>query len=202
MQSQENFNAIVSKNLIAYRKLNNLTQLDLAEKLNYSDKAISKWERGECLPDAYTLYQIATIYGISVNDLFACENTLKQTATTKKVKPFFITLLSSCLVWLVATVLFVLLKMLFPATQNLWFTFIVALPVNFIVIIVFSSIHHFKLGQFISITGVIWTTILTLDLFLKQVANQTALLYYIGIPLQIAVIFWFALKWHLKKKKL
>ena len=112
MQSQENFNAIVSKNLIAYRKLNNLTQLDLAEKLNYSDKAISKWERGECLPDAYTLYQIATIYGISVNDLFACESTLKQTATTKKVKPFFITLLSSCLVWLVATVLFVLLKML------------------------------------------------------------------------------------------
>jgi transcriptional regulator with XRE-family HTH domain len=201
MQSQENFNMVVSKNLTTYRKLNNLTQLDLAEKLNYSDKAISKWERGECLPDAYTLYQIATLYGISVNDLFASETNIKPIKANKKFKPFFITLLSSCLVWLVATVLFVLLTMIFPNMPNLWFTFIVAIPVNFIVLIVFTSVYHSKIGQFISVSGLVWTAILTLDLFLKQVIGQTALLYFIGIPLQVAVIFWYALKWYLKRKK-
>ncbi len=201
MQSQENFNMVVSKNLTTYRKLNNLTQLDLAEKLNYSDKAISKWERGECLPDAYTLYQIATLYGISVNDLFASQTNVTTAKVNKKFKPFFITLLSSCLVWLVATVLFVLLTMIFPSIPNLWFTFIVSIPVNFIVLIVFTSIYHSKIGQFISVSGLVWSAFLTLDILLKQVIGQTTLLYFIGIPLQVAVIFWYALKWYLKRKK-
>ena len=55
MINEEQFKALVAKNLANYRKINNLTQLDLAEKLSYSDKAISKWERGESLPDLYTL---------------------------------------------------------------------------------------------------------------------------------------------------
>ena len=69
MINEEQFKAIVAKNLANYRKINNLTQLDLAEKLSYSDKAISKWERGESLPDLYTLQKIADLYGITINDL-------------------------------------------------------------------------------------------------------------------------------------
>ena len=42
---------ILSKNIIMYRKKNNLTQKQLADKLNYSDKVISKWERSESMPD-------------------------------------------------------------------------------------------------------------------------------------------------------
>ncbi len=201
MQSQENFNSTVSKNLIAYRKLNNLTQLDLAEKLNYSDKAISKWERGECLPDVYTLQQIANLYGITVNDLLATENQPKKIVKNKKFRPFFITLLSSCLVWLVATVLFVLLKMFFNDAEKLWLPFIIAMPVNFIVLIVFTSIYHSKLGQFISVSALVWTTILSLDLSFKTLINQTSLLYFIGIPLQVAIIFWYCFKWYKNAKK-
>jgi transcriptional regulator with XRE-family HTH domain len=48
---------IIADNLIELRKVNKLTQLELAEKLNYSDKAISKWERGESLPDVEILCQ-------------------------------------------------------------------------------------------------------------------------------------------------
>lgn len=201
MQSQENFNLTVSKNLIAYRKLNNLTQLDLAEKLNYSDKAISKWERGECLPDVYTLNQIASLYNITLDDLLASDMQPKKGVKNKKFKPFFITLLSSCLVWLVATAIFVLLKMIFVSAENLWLSFIIAMPVNFIILIVFTSIYKSKLGQFISVTGLVWTTILSLDLCLKNVVNQTSLLYIIGIPLQIAVIFWYCFKWYKNAKK-
>ena len=69
MINEEQFRALVAKNLANYRKINNLTQLDLAEKLSYSDKAISKWERGESLPDLYTLEKIANLYGITINDL-------------------------------------------------------------------------------------------------------------------------------------
>ena len=69
MMNEENFKKLVAKNLSFYRKANKLTQLELAEKLNYSDKAISKWERGESLPDLYTLNVIAEFFGITINDL-------------------------------------------------------------------------------------------------------------------------------------
>ena len=49
----------IGSNIAAYRKQAGLTQAGLAEKLNYSDKAVSKWERGEGLPDVYILAQIA-----------------------------------------------------------------------------------------------------------------------------------------------
>ena len=58
-----------SENLIKLRKSKSLTQLQLAEKLNYSDKAISKWEVGAVLPDVETLTHIADFFGLTVNDL-------------------------------------------------------------------------------------------------------------------------------------
>ena len=66
---QEEFNKLVGENLAKYRKFNNYTQIALAEKINYSDKAVSKWEKGECLPDVYVLKQLADLYGVTVNDL-------------------------------------------------------------------------------------------------------------------------------------
>ena len=59
----------VAKNIAQYRKAHHDTQLDLATKLNYSDKSVSKWERGESLPDVYILSQIAELYGVSVDFL-------------------------------------------------------------------------------------------------------------------------------------
>ena len=77
------FKKLVSENLQYYRKLNNMTQLQLAETLNYSDKSISKWERGESLPDLYILQSIADLYGITINDLV---NEIKTKPAHKKVR--------------------------------------------------------------------------------------------------------------------
>ena len=55
------------------RKEKGLTQSDLAEKLNITDRAISKWENGICLPDAGTMPLLCEILGISINDLFSGE---------------------------------------------------------------------------------------------------------------------------------
>ena len=71
MVNEEKLKKTISKNLIRYRKMNNLTQMELAVALNYSDKAISKWERGESLPDIYVLSLIADFYNITVNDLIS-----------------------------------------------------------------------------------------------------------------------------------
>ena len=62
MINEEQFKALVAKNLANYRKINNLTQLDLAEQLSYSDKAISRWEKGEVIPDVLTLNKLCEIF--------------------------------------------------------------------------------------------------------------------------------------------
>ena len=58
-------------NIASYRKRNGLTQAGLAERLNYSDKAVSKWERGESVPDVLTLSQMAELFDYTyVIDLY------------------------------------------------------------------------------------------------------------------------------------
>lgn len=53
------------------RKGKNLTQEELAEKLGITDRAISKWENGVCMPDASNIPFLCKILGISINDLFS-----------------------------------------------------------------------------------------------------------------------------------
>ncbi len=81
--TEQELRETVAKNLIAYRKLNKLTQLELAEKINYSDKSVSKWERGDGLPDLYVLKLIADLYDISVNDLISQKKPKKYRSSRK-----------------------------------------------------------------------------------------------------------------------
>ena len=131
--TEEKLKETITANLINYRKANNYTQAALAEKINYSDKAISKWERGESIPDLYTLTLLAELYGITINDLISKEEKAKPKPKKTKKSNAIITTLSVILVWLVACVAYII-PLLFKDIPNLWLTFIVALPVSFIVI--------------------------------------------------------------------
>ena len=83
----ENVKFRIGSNIAAYRKRDGLTQVSLAEKLNYSDKAVSKWERGESIPDVLTLMQLAELFGITVNDLVCDPNALPDTRRRSSLRP-------------------------------------------------------------------------------------------------------------------
>ena len=76
-------NQIFAKNIIFLRTKNNMTQLELAEKLNYSDKAVSRWERAEAIPDAKVLIEMSDIFGVSIDNL------LKKEIKEKHIRPKF-----------------------------------------------------------------------------------------------------------------
>ena len=59
----------IGTNISAFRRQCGMTQAELAERLNYTDKAVSKWERGESMPDVTTLVQLADLFGVSLDDL-------------------------------------------------------------------------------------------------------------------------------------
>ena len=63
----------IGKFIASCRKKQKLTQEQLAEKLGISDRAISKWENGICLPDASNMLELCKILGITINDLFSGE---------------------------------------------------------------------------------------------------------------------------------
>ena len=188
--TQEELKKNFSTNLIKLRKANNLTQLALAEKLNYSDKAVSKWEVGSVIPDVETVTKIADFFGITVNDLIYTEN-------KKKVRKIFwenhlnITLLSICLAWFISTIVFFVLQEATDLTRT-WLTFIVTIPISFIILVVLSSLWFGKLVTMLSISGLAWSIILSIFLFLN---NPTYwFLFIIGLVGQLLIIFWSKLK--------
>ena len=107
MEKNENLTAIIAENLVYYRKKAKLTQSELANKLNYSDKSVSKWERAEGVPDIYILNQLAKLYGLSVNDFLTTRK--KEKVANLFVSRLLITLLSVGMVWFVSTFVFCLL---------------------------------------------------------------------------------------------
>ena len=153
LQDEQTLRRTVAKNIAAYRKSHKDTQLDLARKLNYSDKSVSKWERGEGLPDVYILAQIAQLYGVTVSNLIGEEE------PPKKANPHFhiyVLLLSVALVFVIAAILFTAFTIAavpFPS----WLFFLYAVPVSSIVCIVFTSLWWGILMQGLSITALIWS---------------------------------------------
>jgi transcriptional regulator with XRE-family HTH domain len=130
-----------ARNLLAYRKSRHLTQSQLAEKLNYSDKSISKWECGDVLPDIVTISMIAEFFGITIDQLIGSKIPQKEVAKDRHV---LVTLMSCGLPFLIAGIAFVIL--LAFKIPNAWMLFIYALPVSFIVAIVFCAMWFRLLG--------------------------------------------------------
>ena len=77
-EEQDKLAVTVGKNLTRLRKMANMTQLDLAEKLNYSDKSVSKWEQGTALPSTENLIHLSELYGVPLEILAKSNLSLDQ----------------------------------------------------------------------------------------------------------------------------
>lgn len=199
-----NVNKRIGQNLTLYRKRAGLTQAELAEKINYSDKSVSKWESGGGAPDIYILIQLAEIFGVTVNDLIAVEPPKKALPKKSVGLHALIMGLSSGIVWLVATCIFVLLNMIPDANGEWWTVFIFALPINAIVLIVLSAVWKYKLLHFISITATIWTVLLSVFCalwFIWGLRGTVWLVFLLGAPLQVLEILWAFFRYSVFQRK-
>ena len=179
---------ISASNIIKLRTEAGLTQAELGEKLNYADKTISKWERGEAIPDAYVLTQMAEIFGVTVDYLLsshdAWESPEQQAARQEEAgySVNMIIAISVLGVWTMALTIFVLLW-LFDII--LWETFIVALPVSIltymVLICVFRRRQHL---QFVIAAFVLSMFIL---LYFTLPMQKPWQLFLIAIPAEIIV---------------
>ncbi len=192
----EELKDIIANNLTEYRKAKGMTQLDVAGALNYSDKAVSKWERGESFPDITVLKQLADLYGVTVDDFLQKERKEphRQSKIGKLLRrhKLIIPFLSAGLVWLVATVVFVFLT-IFQVDFKNWLAFMYAVPCSLIVLLVFNAIWGDKILSSILVSALVWTVILSITLSLVWF-DGIWMLMLIGIPLQILVILWYVMR--------
>ena len=176
----------IGKYIAGKRKALGMTQAQVAEKLGMSDKSVSKWERGEGLPDVYILAQIAQLYGITVSNLIGEEE------PPKKSNPHFhiyVVLLSVALVFVIAAILFTAFTIAavpFPS----WLFFLYAVPVSSIVCIVFTSLWWGILMQTLSITALIWSAGACIYLSIPIPIPNLSLIFVVCAAVQVLITLW------------
>ena len=196
----------IGANIAAQRKQSGLTQAGLAEKLNYSDKAVSKWERGESTPDILTLVQLSELFSIPVNDLLADPDALpgnpgtlekamsqvSEKALKRKANKNVILGLSTTLVWFVALFFFVIISSFnFP---NSWIAFFYAVPTNAIVLLSLRSAWHDFRWNRVLISFIVWGFLVSIYVTLLVLLRFNMWkIFLLGIPGEIAIFLWFRL---------
>lgn len=188
---------IVAANLTRLRLAAGLTQMQLAEMLNYSDKAVSKWERGESIPDLRVLIQLAEIYHITVDDIVKeqPEKVVKPKLNLFK-KRSLIALLSVGLVWVLATGVFMVLYYIGPTRRYAYLSYVVAPLISSIVFLVFASLWSRRITITLAASAVVWSVVLIVHIFLAEFVPQIAIwpFYVVAAGVQILVIGWFVLR--------
>lgn len=196
--NMEDTKSIVAKNISELRLLNNMTQIELGERLNYSDKTISKWERGESSPDISVLVEIADLFGVSLDYLVRAENLdrtvkenkISQTRYNRKV----IAYISESIVWFAVILAFVLTSLITSEATFQWLYFVYALPVALIIKLVFNSIWFNPRNNYFIISALVWSILAAIHITFLYFKINVALIYLLGIVAQITIILWSFLK--------
>ncbi len=205
--TQDTLKAIIAANIADLRKKNGMTQQDLAAKLNYTDKAISKWERGESIPDVMVLKQIADMYGVTVDYLLTdvheepkpapaeepADDTLRKRQSLRTRG--FVTGMSVLLVWIAALVLFIVFDTASLDYRSNWVVFACAVPASFIVWLIMNSIWFNRRRNYLIISLLMWSVLALIYVPVLLFADRNLwLIFSLGIPGQAIIIMWSRLK--------
>lgn len=190
---------IVAANITELRKSRQFTQLELAEKLNYSDKTISKWERGDGLPDLKTICKMAEIFDVSV-DYFVTEGAsdeINKFSAPKQERGYhiLISLLCTAGIWIVAAIFYA--YTLSYRGRNVWTVFIWSIPLSAI-LLYRLNLKWGKRKYEIIYTSIFCWTLLT-AIFLQFLKYNIWPIFLVGVPVQVALILWTILRVKYKK---
>ena len=200
MEETKDIKKIVAKNLANLRKNKKLTQTELAEKFGYSDKAISKWENGDTLPDIQTLYQLCEFYNVTLDFLVNEQNfedKIKYINHLNRkviINNSMIELLYCSFVWILAVIIYIYL--LIFAEFDYWQIFVWALPATSLVMLLFSKVWKQKIYTFVVRSLFFWT--LVIACYIQFIQYNIWPLFFLMIPIQVALILTIAINDKLK----
>lgn len=183
---------VIANNISALRAEEGLTQLKLAEALNYSDKAVSKWERGEALPDVTVLKSIADYFGVTVDYLLTEEHkgecTPRAVARQKAKSRVAISAISVLLIWFLATLAFAVLTIVGSIIPS-YLIYVYALPISFVLLLVLNCVWGKRAYNYLLVSLIMWTAVLSAYLTLLSFGLNIWLIFIAAAPMQLIFLF-------------
>lgn len=189
---------ISASNIIKLRTGAGLTQAELGARLNYSDKTISKWERGEAIPDAFVLTQLAAMFDVTVDYLLSSHDaweapieedeeeeeldTVESNGASYSVDVIMALVFVS--IWTACIVAFVTLWL--AVDIILWQIFAVTLPVSLLVLMILMCVFKKRKALQYIIAAFVFSIFVTLYFLLP--ADTPWQLFLIGVP-AVAIVF-------------
>lgn len=185
--------ATIASNLIRLRLAAGMTQTEVGEKLNYSDKTISKWERGEVTTDVFLLMEIAALFDVSVDYLLNPHAEIEPIVYNKPKEPHYntraITAISVLGVWTLALLVFLVL---WWTGYTVWLLPVFAVPVSLIVLLVLQSVFHKGHGNRYIIAAIAVSLVTALYLTFWQ--NNPWQIFLLLIPISAIIFLSFCIK--------
>ena len=201
--ASDNLQNVIAANIAALRRARGFTQAELAKRLGYSDKSVSKWERGDGLPDVLCLKAMADLFGVSVDYMLTASHPGQEPGEDGRspeaapeeiyqVNRRSIAALSVAGVWLLAALVFVV--GLLAGKMPLW-SFFIALPVSDVVLTVFASLWGTRRQLFLSVTALVWGVLLLACWIFRD--RDPWLLLTLGVP--ATAVVWLSCRVRTKK---
>ena len=189
----DDLKVITASNIINLRTAKGMTQAELGELLNYSDKSVSKWERAEAVPDAYVLKKMSEIFNVSVDYLLNSHDSWERPESFKKAERNFhsnvITILVIFGIWTLAFLIYIIGWLL---EANWWLLFVYAVPVSLITFLVLNSVWEQGKNNRHIIYGLVASIFITVYItFLSYNPWQILLLL---VPAELIVFLSFRIK--------
>ena len=190
---EKELNEIFAENLTALRTEAKMTQLELGNAISYSDKAISKWERGEAIPDAYVLMSLAKIFGVTVDYMLHDHNGKPRSKRTNYLSIAFLSIIAVFTVFAIAYI-----SVLLASGLNYWLFFVYAGVISLIMITVFNSLWGKPSLNILIVGALVAGIIAMIYAILLPIGNMWQILLLI-IPAEAIVICCFKIRIDVKR---
>lgn len=182
----------VAKNITELRILNNMTQMELAERLNYSDKTISKWERAESSPDISVLVEIADLFGVTLDYLVRAENieeaVIEHKTNETKYNRRAISYIAEGGGWIVAIFAFIVTTLIIRKMTFQWLYFVYTLPIVLIVKLIFNSIWFNPRHNYLIVSALMWSILAAIHITFLYFKVNVSLIYLLGAAGQVVIV--------------
>lgn len=181
----------IQNNLVELRKSKNLKQSDLAEKIGYSDKTISRWENGSTVPDIVCLCKLADFYGVTVDDLTK-SNAINIASTSnvnvkrdERINALVMLCLSIITIWGIAIMVYVGLQIIYKIT--FWQIYVIAVPVSTFLPYRFNRRHdRIKWLNTLFLSVILWS--FTASVYLVYLSFNLWQLFLLPIPVEAMIV--------------
>ncbi len=196
-----NWKETLANNLARLRREKGFTQAELGEKLNYSDKSISKWERGEGVPDLQVMVALSELYGVSIDEMTGRSETAGELGEEhgRAADRTFLMIVTQSVIWLLAIIIFSAFLFFARSMPKKWLVFIYAVPVSCLCAGMYFTVWKLYAWAYGAFSCVMWLACVAVQLTIDS--GIAPMIYILGAILQLISVIVIGIFLLTRKKK-